>query len=216
LKAAGCAIVPLEAYDLSASWPKLDEFQGIVSMGGPMSANELEKYPFLAKEMKLLEEALDHNIPILGICLGSQMLAQALGGWVEQNREEEIGWYPINLEAGVYGDPMFEAFKENETVFHLHSDTFSLPDGAVHLASSELCDNQAFRYGNNVYGLQFHVEVTDAMIRAWLRGPNKTKKSGKLYAKMDAEIREQTPKNIERLHQLSDHVGKVFGSLCSN
>ena len=170
-KETGCSLLPLNAYDPNARWPHLLDVQGIVSMGGPQSVYEQAKYPYLTREIALLKEALTVELPILGICLGAQLLAAALGARVAKNPQKEIGWYPLMREAGADGDPLFEAFGRTETVFQWHADTFALPKGAVRLAHSPLCQEQAFRYQGNVYGLQFHVEVTEAIVRAWMRIP---------------------------------------------
>ena len=103
------------------------------------------------------------DLPVLGICLGAQLLAKTLGARVYPNRVKEIGWYPIELTPAAADDPLF-AQSGAQTVFQWHGDTFDLPAGAVHLARSPLCENQAFRYGHNAYGLQFHIEMTAAMI----------------------------------------------------
>ena len=165
-KAAGCALRLLNAHDANAAWPRATDVDGIVSMGGPQSAAEQAKYPYLAREITLLRAALKAGTPVLGVCLGAQLLAAALGAAVTKNPQKEIGWYPLMRESGADGDPIFAPFESTETVFQWHGDTFSLPKGAVRLASSPLCREQAFRHGETAYGLQFHVEVTEPIVRA--------------------------------------------------
>lgn len=210
----GCAILPLNSYDARAKWPELSAVQGIVVMGGPQSVYEQTKYPFLAKELALLREALTANLPILGVCLGAQLLAAALGAKVTKNPRKEIGWYPLMREPGADHDLLCELFGQTETVFQWHGDTFALPNGATRLFSSPLCQEQGFRYRDNVYGLQFHVEVTEAMIRAWMQTPANKVELSSLRGMIDPlAIRRQSPRHITRLHELSRHVATTFCQL---
>lgn len=148
--------------------PTLEKYNGLIILGGHMGVYEAEKYTHIKTEMKLIEEALHKNIPILGICLGSQLLAHVLGASVRQSEEKEIGWYDINLTEEGQKDPLFNHFQSTEKMFQLHGDTFDVPQTAVHLASSAICPGQAFRYGDKVYGIQFHLEVDAPMIHRWL------------------------------------------------
>ena len=216
-KAAGCAIRTLnafEAFEPKATWPSGGEFDGLVVMGGPQGVYEQATYPYLTREIALLQQALKARKPVLGVCLGAQLLAAALGARVTKDDQKEIGWYPLMREPGADGDPMWEPFGQTETVFQWHGDTFTLPKGAVQLASSPLCAQQAFcysRYGSSAYGLQFHVEVTEAMIRAWLRVNANELKA--LRGRIDPEtIREQTADHLPRLRELSRHVAATFST----
>ena len=133
---------------------------GLVVMGGPMSVYHTERYPFLKDEMALIRDAVEQGRPVMGICLGAQIVAAALGAKVEKNpRGKEIGWYPIRLEVGAADDRLFKGIADTVTTFHWHGDHFELPSGAVSLATSDKTPCQAFRYGTNVYALQFHIEV---------------------------------------------------------
>ncbi|MEW6775454.1 MAG: type 1 glutamine amidotransferase [Bdellovibrionota bacterium] len=141
---------------------------GIIVMGGPMNADETRRYPFLGAERKLLEAALKEDVPVLGVCLGSQMLARALGARVYRAKRPEIGLFRVDWTDAARGsDPLFRHYPAWTEVFQWHGDTFDLPQGAVHLARSEVCENQAFRYGK-AWGLQFHLEITPAMVLDWL------------------------------------------------
>lgn len=151
--------------------PTLDKYSGLIILGGYMGVYEAEKYTHIKVELQLIEQALKKDIPILGICLGSQMLAHVLGADVRKSKEKEIGWYDIHLTPEGMRDPMLESFKKTEKIFQLHGDTFDIPKDAVHLASSEICQGQAFRYGTKAYGLQFHLEVDKPMIQRWLHIP---------------------------------------------
>jgi GMP synthase (glutamine-hydrolysing) len=132
---------------------------GLVVMGGPMGVYEHERYPFLNRELRLIEKAIRGGLPVLGICLGSQLMASALGSKVYKGSRKEIGWYPVFLEPEAEADPLFRAAGEQFDAFHWHGDVFDLPKGAVRLARSALTPCQAFRF-NNACGILFHMEVT--------------------------------------------------------
>ncbi len=146
----------------------LADVSAIVVLGGPMNVYEEDKYPFLKEEDKFLRGVIDKNIPALGFCLGAQLIAKAKDAVVKKNTEKEIGWFKVSLTGNGSDDPLFQGFSREIDVFQWHGDTFEIPDGGVKLAESEVCPNQAFRIGNNIYGLQFHVEVTGDMIQQWI------------------------------------------------
>jgi GMP synthase (glutamine-hydrolysing) len=159
--------------------PPLEGFNSLVVMGGPMGVYELERYPHLVIDSRIIREAMNRDMRVLGICLGSQMIAHCLGADVYPGPGKEIGWYHVELTGDGLKDPLMRRlaihprvrdFWRKFKVFHWHGDTFNLPLGAVLLASSELYKNQAFRYGDNVYGFQFHIEVTKDMLTEWFQG----------------------------------------------
>lgn len=196
--------------------PSLEGYNGLVILGGPMNVDQLEGHRHLAYEQELIREALKMDIPVLGVCLGAQLIAKALGAWVGPNKEKEIGWYDVLLTEEGKNDPVMRSFQEREMVFQWHGDTFEIPKGAVDLANSEACMNQAFRYGDKVYGFQFHLEVDEPMIARWLKVPHHKKELASLEGKIDPEdIRKQTPVYIDRLKQLSNQTFgefiKLFG-----
>jgi len=216
IKRTGGSITFVDSTKAGVRWPAADAFDALVVMGGPQSVYEQARYPYLASEIQLLKSALKAKKPILGICLGAQLLAAALGAKVTKNPQKEIGWYPLMREPGADDDPLCEPFGQTETVFQWHGDTFSLPKGAARLFSSPLCDEQAFRYGENAYGFQFHVEVTAAMIRAWLRESANKAELARLKGTIDpSAILKQTPQHIQRLEELSKHVAETFMN-CQN
>ena len=129
-----------------------------------MSAND--NHAYLLREIQYIGEAFAWSMPILGICLGAQLIARTMGAQVRRNAAKEIGWFDLRFTDAAAEDPLFRDLQK-ETVFHWHGETFDLPDGAQLLASSELCRNQAFRIGDRVYGLQFHLEVMPEMIADW-------------------------------------------------
>ena len=213
LKEAGCRLVACNASARRVVWPSLEGVDGLIVMGGPQSVYEQARYPFLKRELELLQQALKDGRPILGVCLGSQLLARALGATVKKIPQKEIGWFPLMRESAADCDPLFTPFGPTETVFQWHGDTFTLPKGAIRLASSPLCREQAFRYGANAYGLQFHLEVTGAMIRAWLRVPANRAELSSLCGVIDpAAILRQNRQHLGRLRELSQHVAKAFAS----
>ena len=148
--------------------PCLDGYDGLVVLGGPMSVNDDDRLPHLVTEMKLIEAALSRNLPVMGICLGAQLIAKTLGAAVYPNQEKEIGWYDVSPTDHAQSDPLLGVFSATEKIFQWHGETFDIPKSTSHLAFSSLCANQAFRYGANVYGFQFHLEVTPEMIADWL------------------------------------------------
>jgi GMP synthase (glutamine-hydrolysing) len=140
----------------------------LVVMGGPISAYEEDKYPFLADELSLLEKRLGAGEPVLGVCLGAQLMARALGARVYAGNGKEIGWKPVTLSAAGLASPL--AILEGATLLHWHGDTFDLPAGATLLASTDPYANQAFSHGDRALALQFHAEVDARCIEQWLIG----------------------------------------------
>jgi GMP synthase (glutamine-hydrolysing) len=141
---------------------------GLVVMGGPMSVHD--PLPWLAEERALIKAAYRAGIPVLGICLGAQQLALALGGEVTTGPEPEVGVGEVHLTNNCRHDPLFGPAATPLPCFHWHRDTFTLPEGAIPLATSEQYEQQAFRVGERAYGLQFHVEVTASLVAHW--GPH--------------------------------------------
>ncbi len=194
--------------------PTLDKYHGLIVLGGHMGVYEADTYTHIKVEMKLIEEALKKNIPILGICLGSQLIAHVLGSEVRKNNEKEIGWYDISLTPEGEKDALLFNFQKSEKIFQLHGDTFDIPKSSVHLASSKICNSQAFRYGDNVYGLQFHLEVDTAMINRWLDNPLNQQAIIESEGKFSAEqIRSDTSLYIDRSMDLSR---KTFGQFINH
>jgi len=153
--------------DLEASIPRPDEVEGLVVMGGPMGAYETDKHPFLAAECSLIGELAVGNRPVLGICLGAQLLARALGARVFPGHGPEIGCGFVQLTAEGSRDPLLGPAGPDIPVFHWHGDTFDLPEGATLLASSTDYRHQAFRFGMCAYALQFHIEPDSSIWSAW-------------------------------------------------
>ena len=141
----------------------LDETAALVVLGGPMGVYEGERYPFLAYEMRLIERAMVLELPVLGVCLGSQLIAAVLGAEVRRGATKEIGWYPVRLADASRAEPLWAGTPAEFCAFHWHGDIFDLPAGAVQLASSELTSCQSFRLGAACACL-FHMEVTERIV----------------------------------------------------
>jgi len=164
----------------------LDTCHGVIVMGGPQSAND--SLPGLLAELKLVEQAVVADTPVLGICLGAQLIAKALGARVYRNPEKEIGWAPVYFTEAAARDPLFAGVDSPSMLFHWHGETFDLPAGAQWLAYSDKCLHQAFRFGSNVYGIQFHPEITPEMIVDWSAQPANCGDVVALEAGLDAPL----------------------------
>jgi GMP synthase (glutamine-hydrolysing) len=141
---------------------------GLILMGGPMGVYEQDRYPWLRDEIRLIESAIKEEKPILGICLGSQLIAAALGARVYKAPSREIGWYPVTLAPEAHPDRVFGRLPQVFTPCHWHGDIFDVPAGAVPLAASEKTACQAFRYGSCAWAVLFHLELTPSIIIKWI------------------------------------------------
>jgi len=189
--------------------PTIDGYDGLVVLGGPMNVDEAERFPHLRHEVDVIRDALDRSRPVLGICLGAQLLAHALGAHVGRAPRREIGWYDVSFHGPAREDPLLGHVDPVERLFQWHGDAFELPRGGVHLASSESCPNQAFRVGDRAWGFQFHLEVDEPMIERWLSAPENQEQIGGGSDVDAARIRRETAERIERQRHLSE---RAFGS----
>jgi len=173
--------VPYTVVELSEGEeiPATEGFYTLVMLGGPMSVNESNIFPYINREEVLVREFASKGKNILGVCLGAQVMAKALGAKVYKGDAKEIGWYDIELSEDGITDPLMLKLathpqsgdlSKSFRVFHWHGETFDIPKGAVRLAGSRLFRNQAFRYGNRAYAFQFHIEVEKEMVYDWLKG----------------------------------------------
>lgn len=185
--------------------PSQAEVAGVLVMGGPMNVDEVERYPGLATEREWLAEAVGREMPILGVCLGAQLLARALGAGVRTGEGPEIGFAPVQVHDS--SDPIVGALAPEAAVLHWHGDVFDLPDGAVPLASSARTKHQAFRHAN-AWGLLFHAEADAALIEKWLTEPTmRNEATAALGADAPAELRRQAR---EAEPDLIDRSAKAF------
>jgi GMP synthase (glutamine-hydrolysing) len=203
LEARGIPFDYCDLYRPGAALPDANGYGGLIFMGGPMSVND--EPPFLLEEMRLIERAAARGTPMLGVCLGSQMIARALGGRVYRNAEKEIGWFDIHLTEEGRRDPMLGGLAPSENVFHWHGDTFDLPTEAVLLAYSQRTERQAYRIGPVIYGLQFHLEVTPEMIVDWSDEDENCGDVKELSAPLDPWL------NYARCHEIAH---SAFGKWC--
>jgi GMP synthase (glutamine-hydrolysing) len=194
--------------------PNMDRYHGLIVLGGPMNCDQSDRYPHLDTEVQLVQSAIEMGKPVLGICLGSQIIARALGARVRRNPVKEIGWYDLSPTTTGQQDPLFSELDATQKIFQWHGDTFDIPAHAVRLASSPDCENQAFRYGDNVYGLQFHLEVDQPMIERWLHAPvNQRELDGLEDGKARVQqIVEETPTAIDTSMRLGQ---ALFGRYIS-
>lgn len=204
LEDRGISIEFADLYREGAAMPDAGNAAGLIFMGGPMSAND--DFGYLRQEIACIRQAVDRSQPVLGICLGSQLLAKALGARVYKNSEKEIGWFDVRLTDAGRQDALLSGLDSPETVFHWHGETFDLPDGATWLAYSERCRHQAFRVGSNTYGLQFHLEVTSEMIADWCRQDENCGDVRELESPLDPHFNQQRLAALSRL---------VFGRWCA-
>lgn len=159
IRRGGHAIGATRFY-LGEPLPPVQKVDLLVVMGGPMNIYEEAKYPWLADEKRFIERVIDTDRRVLGVCLGAQLVANVLGANVYANSDKEIGWFPIEMTEAESASNLFAAFPTQLDVFHWHGETFDIPAGAVHVARSAGCTNQAFVYDEKVVGLQFHLETT--------------------------------------------------------
>ena len=168
-------------------FPEISDFDILIIMGGPMSVNEENKFPWLAEEKKFIRKAIDAGKVVIGICLGSQLVSAALGAKVYQNKEKEIGWFDIELTCFAKSDKLFFDMDDKLKVFQWHGDTFDIPEKAVHLAFSKGCKNQAYSYKDKVLALQFHLEPTQNSLRQMVDAGRDELKSAR-YVQTEQEL----------------------------
>lgn len=204
LKEAGFRIRYVNFGREPESRPSLDGYEALIVLGGPMNSDQIDSHPNLITEVEIIREAVSRHIAVLGICLGAQLLAKALGGKVSRNETREIGWHDVELTKQGAADPVLSTFSEVQRVFQWHEDGISLPPEAVHLAASDASNVQAFRFGEHAYGFQFHLEVNRSLIERWLTVPANQATLNDEAGRVDLdEIRRQSLEAIDSLEALS-------------
>ena len=207
----GCMDTWLTARDARVTWtrffedpslPEAAEVDLLIALGDPMSVNDEDGLPWLRSEKRFIAQAITLNRPVLGICLGAQLIANALGARVYPGPHKEIGWHPV------YGreEPGRLAFPREFLAFHWHGETFDLPPGAVCLASSEACKNQAFQFGRNAIGLQFHLETTPASADALITRCRDELRGGGVYIQPEDTLRNAKPQTYATVNALMTTV----------
>lgn len=206
LQNAGYEISSTQFFN-SGVLPEIKDIDLLIVMGGPMSVNDEAEYPWLLEEKDFIRSIIGTGKPVLGICLGAQLVANAMGGEVFPNSVKEIGWFPIEAVKSE-SNSAFQLPKEAEG-FHWHSETFNLPEGAVQIAKSKGCNNQAFQIGSNVIGLQFHLETTSISAQAIVENCKDELVDGE-YIQSEADIL-SAPQ--ERYSSTNSLMGKILEHL---
>jgi GMP synthase (glutamine-hydrolysing) len=184
--------------------PRLDRYEALIVLGGPMNSDQIDTFPNLLTEIDILREAVSRDMSVLGICLGAQLLAKALGGHVARNAVREIGWCDVEMTPAGLKDPVLSTFAPVQEVFQWHEDGISLPQDVEVLAGSPASQVQAFRRGEHIYGFQFHLEVNRPLIERWLRVPAHQQTLEEERGRVDPDaIRRQTETSIGPLQNLS-------------
>jgi GMP synthase-like glutamine amidotransferase len=187
----------------SEELPCLDDIDLLIAMGGPMSVNDEQAYPWLTAEKEFVRDAIHSGKAVLGICLGAQLIASALGARVYPNAVKEIGWFPVTKVTSPGNS--ISCFPESVDVFHWHGETFDLPSGATQFARSIGCENQAFRFGDSVIGLQFHLEITPESAKAIVTNC-RAELSPSKYVQCEAEILAAPLRNYQVINALMEEV----------
>ena len=156
-------------YERLPVFPLINDVDFLLVLGGSMNVDEETKYPWLREEKDFIRQAISAGKKVMGICLGSQLIARALGAKVYPQAEKEIGFFPVQFSKEGMHHPFFNHFKNPYMVFHWHGDTFHLPDGTALIASSQSCKNQLYLAGNNVLGFQFHLEMNETVINEMIQ-----------------------------------------------
>ncbi len=206
---------PFRIVELGAGEPlplDLKDIKAVVVLGGPMNVDEENTYPFLKAENIFIQKVLKQEIPFLGICLGSQLLAKAAGAQVIKSPVKEVGWYHVKLTGEGKGDPLFLGFREDELIFHWHEDMFEIPVNGRLLATSSGCPHQALKVGRNAYGLQFHVEITDLSIKEWCA--EYCQKNTEERVAKSRELMEGYTKYKDQFNRQANRLFENFLNLC--
>ncbi len=191
--------------------PNVDRYRGLIVLGGPMNVADRHARPHLSVELRAIERMLELGRPVLGICLGAQLLAHVLGAPVRRIARPEIGWYPLHATDAGRRDPVLAPLGAASPVFQWHGCHFEVPSSAVHLARTADCEQQAFRYGETAYGFQFHLEMDPPLIERWLATPAyRAELAASGLPHDDAAIRAATQRYIAPMQRQADAVFNRF------
>lgn len=184
--------------------PPMHAIDWLIVIGGPMSIDDDHRYPWLIEEKKFIERAIKNEKTVIGICLGAQLIAHVLGASVAQNQYREIGWFPIQLTETAQTISLINFLPKELTVFHWHSDTFELPVGAIRLAQSAACSNQAFIYDEKVLAMQFHLEVKKENVQAIINHCADELVAGKYIQKSEKMLSQE--ENFKKINRAMDGI----------
>lgn len=196
----------------STELPDIKDIDLLIIMGGPMSVHDIDQYPWIALEKAFIRSAIDAGKKVLGVCLGAQLIAHAMGARVYKNSVKEIGWLPIHAASQINGSCF--RFPSTANVFHWHGETFDLPQGAALLASSDGCKNQAFQIGKHVVGLQFHMETTYGTAQDIITHCRHELVPSE-YVQTEDDILSINPDVFEEINQMMRNVLSFLTSNCS-
>ena len=188
--------------------PDVDRYRGLVVLGGPMNVEDRDRRRHLLTELRAIERALAQDKPVLGICLGAQLLAHVLGAPIRRLDRPEIGWHELHRVEG-HDDAVLGALPASSPVFQWHGYGFDLPAGAQHLARTEHWDCQAYRYGSTAYGFQFHLEMDAALIERWLAVPA-YREELLATGHDEATVRDDTAQHVTAMQQRAETVFEAF------
>jgi GMP synthase (glutamine-hydrolysing) len=217
LRESGCRIRYVNFGREPTAQPDVRRYDGIVVLGGPMNVDQSATHAHLATEIAAIHEAVTAGKPVLGICLGGQLLAAAMGGTVQPNPVPEIGWYRLHVRPQAHHDPLFRHFERTPRhVFQWHAYTFEPPPGAVPLAWTRSCRQQAYRIGDHAWGMQFHLEADAALIQRWLHLPSGRSEIERHFSPARiARIQAATARHLPVATPLSQRVFGEFTRLFS-
>lgn len=191
--------------------PNVERYRGLIVLGGPMNVEDHAHRAHLLTEMRAIERMLELGRPVLGICLGAQLLAHVLGAPVQRHPTPEIGWHRLQLTDAGRADPVLAPLGDAAPVFQWHRYSFQVPPSAEHLARTDDCEPQAFRHGDNAYGLQFHLEMDRPLIERWLANPHYARELAAHGHALDAgTIRAQTEAHLPAMQQHAEAVFNRF------
>ena len=206
----------VDAWDANLVWPEPREVAGLVVFGGEMNADEIHRHPYLHRERVMLRIAVEAGMPVLGVCLGAQLLARALDALVTVSPVAEFGFVPIRLTEAGELDLLLESLSTDDRMFQWHRDTFEVPAGAELLATGDQVANQAFRFGRHAWGVQFHPEVTASNLEDWFAevGDETLKRDwGRTSEDVRAEMHEYLPRQHERAKDLFGRFARLTASV---
>ena len=190
--------------------PDQADFDMLVVMGGPMGVTDTARYPWLTDEKKFIAASISSDKPVLGICLGAQLIASALGAQVKKNPNREIGWFPLLIDPALQSTSFADVFTDNMPAFHWHGDTFDPPENATRIASTEACKNQGFVIDDRVIGLQFHLETTAESAQLLIENC-RNELDGSTFVQSEHEMLTDT----ERFSTIQAHLFRLLDRLTS-